>query len=216
MINRTSLIKQPNKISYFREVLTIQEHYQKAIINGDLSHDFVWIGEHELCYTIGKGGDSKNILYSLDQNKFNIYKINRGGEVTCHMPGQLIVYLIFNLKNYKKDLNWFLRKIEQIIINTLNYFEIKSSTKKGFTGVWCEDKKIASIGIGCKRWVTIHGFALNIDCDLRNFNNIIPCGIEGCIMTKVSDFHPHLGTFLVKRIVKKFIEAEFNLNFVSE
>ena len=216
MINRTSLIKQPNKISYFREVLTIQEHYQKAIINGDLSHDFVWIGEHELCYTIGKGGDSNNILYSLDQNKFNIYKINRGGEVTCHMPGQLVVYLIFNLKNYKKDLNWFLRKIEQIIINTLNYFEIKSSTKKGFTGVWCEDKKIASIGIGCKRWVTIHGFALNIDCDLRNFNNIIPCGIEGCIMTKVSDFHPHLGTFLVKRIVKKFIEAEFNLNFVSE
>tara|TARA_Y100001933_G_scaffold212151_1_gene217158 strand:+ start:701 stop:1351 length:651 start_codon:yes stop_codon:yes gene_type:complete len=216
MINRTSLIKQPNKISYFREVLTIQEHYQKAIINGDLSHDFVWIGEHELCYTIGKGGDSKNILYSLDQNKFNIYKINRGGEVTCHMPGQLVVYLIFNLKNYKKDLNWFLRKIEQIIINTLNYFEIKSSTKNGFTGVWCEDKKIASIGIGCKRWVTIHGFALNIDCDLRNFNNIIPCGIEGCIMTKVSDFHPHLGTFLVKRIVKKFIEAEFNLNFVSE
>ena len=93
MINRTSLIKQPNKISYFREVLTIQEHYQKAIINGDLSHDFVWIGEHELCYTIGKGGDSKNILYSLDQNKFNIYKINRGGEVTCHMPGQLVVYL---------------------------------------------------------------------------------------------------------------------------
>tara|TARA_B100000212_G_scaffold100126_1_gene73682 strand:- start:675 stop:1325 length:651 start_codon:yes stop_codon:yes gene_type:complete len=216
MINRTSLIKQPNKISYFAEVLNIQEHYQRAIINGDLSHDFVWIGEHELCYTIGKGGNSKNLLYSLDQNKFNIYKINRGGEVTCHMPGQLVVYLIFNLKNYKKDLNWFLRKIEQIIINTLNYFEIKSSTKKGFTGVWCEDKKIASIGIGCKRWVTIHGFALNIDCDLRNFNNIIPCGIEGCIMTKVSDFHPHLGTFLVKRIVKKFIEAEFNLNFVSE
>ncbi len=216
MINRTSILKQPNKISHFNEVLNIQKHYQNAIVQGSLYHDFVWIGEHQLCYTIGKGGSSKNLLSSFDQNKYNIYRINRGGEVTCHMPGQLVVYLIFNLKNYKKDLNWFLRKIEQIIINTLSYFEIKSSTKKGFTGVWCEDKKIASIGIGCKRWVTIHGFSLNIDCDLSNFNKIIPCGIEGCIMTKVSEFHPHLNISEVKRIVKNFIEAEFNLNFVSE
>ena len=132
------------------------------------------------------------------------------------MPGQIVVYLVFNLKNYKKDLNWFLRKIEQIIINTLNYFEIKGSTRTGYTGVWCEDKKIASIGIGCKRWVTIHGFALNIDCDLSNFNKIIPCGIEGCLMTKVSEFNPDIETSAVKMIVKKFIESEFNLNFVSE
>ena len=216
MINRTSILKQPNKISYFNEVLKIQEYYQNSIIEGDLSHDLVWIGEHQLCYTIGRGGNYKNILFSFDKNKFNLYKVNRGGEVTCHMPGQIVVYLVFNLKNYKKDLNWFLRKIEQIIINTLNYFEIKGSTKKGYTGVWCEDKKIASIGIGCKRWVTIHGFALNIDCDLSNFNKIIPCGIEGCLMTKVSEFHPDIETSVVKMIVKKFIESEFNLKFVSE
>ena len=216
MINRTSILQQPNKISYFNEVLDVQENYQKAIITGVLSHDFVWIGEHQLCYTIGRGGNAKNLLSTLDQNKFNIYKINRGGEVTCHMPGQIVVYLIFDLKNYKKDLNWFLRKIEIIIINTLNYFEIKSSTKKGLTGVWCGDKKIASIGIGCKRWVTIHGFALNIDCNLSNFKKIIPCGIEGCIMTQVSEFHPRISTSEVKRIVKKFIESEFNLNFISE
>ena len=115
MIDRTSILKQPNKISYFNEVLKIQEYYQKSIIQGDLSHDLVWIGEHQLCYTIGRGGNYKNILFSFDQNKFNLYKINRGGEVTCHMPGQIVVYLVFNLKNYKKDLNWFLRKIEQII-----------------------------------------------------------------------------------------------------
>ena len=117
MIDRTSILKQPNKISYFNEVLKIQEYYQKSIIQGDLSHDLVWIGEHQLCYTIGRGGNYKNILYPFDQNKFNLYKVNRGGEVTCHMPGQIVVYLVFNLKNYKKDLNWFLRKIEQIIIN---------------------------------------------------------------------------------------------------
>ena len=216
MINRTSILKQPNKISYFDKVLNMQEHYQNAIIKGDLSHDFVWIGEHQLCYTIGRGGNYKNLLFSLDQNNFKIHKINRGGEVTCHMPGQIVVYLIFDLTNHKKDLNWFLRKIESIIINTLNYFEIKSTTKKGFTGVWCGDKKIASIGIGCKRWVTIHGFALNINCDLSNFNKIIPCGIEGCIMTQVREFQPDLNISEVKRIVKKFIESEFNLNFVSE
>ena len=216
MIDRTSILKQPNKISYFNEVLKIQEQYQKAIIEGSLCHDFVWIGEHQLCYTIGRGGNSKNILFSANKENFNIYKINRGGEVTCHMPGQIVVYLIFNLKNHKKDLNWFLRKIEKVIIDTLKYFKIKSSTKSGLTGVWCENKKIASIGIGCKRWVTIHGFALNIDCDLSKFNKIIPCGIEGCLMTKVSEFYPDIETSAEKMIVKKFIESEFNLNFVSE
>ena len=212
---RTSILKQPNKILYFKKVLKLQEKYQKSLITGTSKTQFVWIGEHNLCYTIGRGGDKNNFLPSLDKN-IDIFEINRGGEVTCHMPGQLVVYLVLDLNHYKKDLNWYLRTIEAIIIKILNHFNIDSSRKKGFTGVWCGNKKIASIGIGCKRWITIHGFSLNVNCNLNYFDSIIPCGIKGCLMTKISDFNPHVRIIDVKDIVKNIIKEEFNFNFVSE
>ncbi len=216
MLNRTSILKQPNKISYFDNVLELQQIYQNALINRTSENQLVWMGEHPLCYTIGRGGDPQNILPSLDKKNTNIFKINRGGEVTCHMPGQLVVYLIFDLNNYKKDLNWYLRKIEKIIIKILQELNIDSSRRNGLTGVWCDNKKIASIGVGCKRWVTMHGFALNVDCNLSHFDNIVPCGIEGCIMTKIDEFNPYIKIIDVKEIVKKIIQEEFNLYFVSE
>ena len=216
MFNRTSILKQPSKISLFEKVYKLQETYQNSLIKGISKNQFVWIGEHNLCYTIGRGGDPKNLLPSLDTKKVDLFKINRGGQVTCHMPGQIVVYLVLDLNNYKKDLNWYLRTIEKIIIKTLNDCKINSSTKDGFTGVWCNNKKIASIGVGCKKWVTIHGFALNVDCDLNYFDDIIPCGITGCLMTKISDFNPNIKIMDVKQIVKNNIQEEFNFDFVSE
>tara|TARA_B100000963_G_scaffold61118_1_gene49041 strand:- start:2777 stop:3427 length:651 start_codon:yes stop_codon:yes gene_type:complete len=216
MQTRTSILKQPNKISYFQNVFKLQERYQQSLISRTSANQFVWIGEHNLCYTIGRGGDHRNILPSLDRKNIDIFKINRGGEVTCHMPGQLVVYIVLDLCNYKKDLNWYLRTIEKIIIKTLHGCDIKSTTKNGFTGVWCDNKKIASIGIGCKRWITIHGFALNVNCSLKNFDNIIPCGIQDCLMTKISDINPEIKINDVKHIVKNIIQEEFNFNFVSQ
>tara|TARA_Y100000589_G_scaffold144427_2_gene137951 strand:+ start:2133 stop:2783 length:651 start_codon:yes stop_codon:yes gene_type:complete len=213
---RTSILKQPYKISYFDNVFNLQKKHQKLIIDGFQKNQLVWIGEHYLCYTIGKGGDKSNLLPSFDKNMFSLFEINRGGEVTCHMPGQLVVYMVLDLKNYKKDLNWYLRKIEKLIVRILDNFNIKASIKNGLTGVWCGEKKIASIGIGCKRWVTIHGFAINVNCNLNNFNNIIPCGIDGCLMTKITDLKPNVKINEVKHIVKKFIQEEFNIDFVSE
>ena len=215
MLLRTSILKQPNKILYFEKVLKLQEQYQKSLITGTSKTQFVWIGEHNLCYTIGRGGNTNNFLPSLDKN-VDIFKINRGGEVTCHMPGQLVVYLVLDLNNYKKDLNWYLRTIEEIIIKILYQFNINSSRRNGFTGVWCGNKKIASIGIGCKRWITIHGFALNVNCSLKNFDNIIPCGIKDCLMTRISDINPEIKINDVKHIVKNIIQEEFNFNFVSQ
>jgi len=215
MLHRTSILQQPNKILYFEKVLKVQETYQQYLMRGISKNQFVWIGEHNLCYTIGRGSDKKNLLPSLDKNA-DIFTINRGGEVTCHMPGQLVVYLVLDLNNYKKDLNWYLRTIEEIIIKILRQFDIDSSRKKGFTGVWCGNKKIASIGIGCKRWITIHGFSININCNLSHFENIVPCGIKDCVMTKICDFNPHIRIIDVKDIVKNIIKEEFNFNFVSE
>ena len=213
MINRTAILNEPREISDFKEICKLQEKYQRDLIQTNSNYQFIWIGEHMLSYTIGRGSNLDNLL---DVCPENVYLINRGGEVTCHMPGQLVVYLILDLVNYKKDLNWYLRKLEVIIINTLTEFNIKCSRKKGFTGVWCENKKIASIGIGCKRWVTLHGFSINVDCNLENFTQIIPCGIKECEMTKIRDFKKDVTIKEVKNIVKKMIQKEFNLKFVSQ
>ena len=216
MINRTSIIKQPDKISFFNDVYEIQKEYQKSLISGKSNKDFVWIGEHQLCYTLGRGSNIDNFLFSLNNTKYDVFKIDRGGEVTCHMPGQLVTYLVLDLKNFNKDLNWYLRKIEKIIIKVLGSFNINCCTKDGFTGVWIGEKKIASIGIGCKRWVTIHGFSINVNCKLENFDKIIPCGIERCLMANMSDYNKNLDIKEVKKIVKKIIHEEFNFDFVSE
>jgi len=214
MINRTSIIKQPDKISFFNDVYKLQKKYQNELILGKSKNNFIWLGEHQLCYTLGRGSNKSNLLFSSDEN--DVYKIDRGGEVTCHMPGQLVTYLVLDLNNYNKDLNWYLRKIEKIIIKVLRSFNIDCSAKHGFTGVWIGERKIASIGIGCKRWVTIHGFSINVNCQLQNFNKIIPCGIEGCLMANMSDYNKNLNVNDVKKIVKKIIQEEFNFNFVSE
>ena len=213
MDKRTSIINEPHKISHFEDICRLQEEYQRNLIDHKSDLQFTWIGEHNLCYTIGKGGNRDNLL-NLSKN--NVFTINRGGEVTCHMPGQLVIYLILDLNSYKKDLDWYLRKLENVIISILSHFDIKGKTIPGFTGVWCGNKKIASIGIGCKRWITLHGFAINVDCDLENFNQIIPCGIKECQMTRISDFNQNININEVKKIVKKIIQKEFNLKFVSK
>ena len=214
MNNRTSIIKQPDKISFFNDVYKLQKEYQYQLISGESHMAFIWIGEHKLCYTLGRGSNIDNLLFSLEEQ--DVFKIDRGGEVTCHMPGQLVSYLIFDLKNFKKDLNWYLRKIEKIIIRTLRIFNIDCFTKNGFTGVWVGEKKIASIGIGCKRWVTINRFSINVNCKLDNFDKIIPCGIEDCSMVNMSDYKKNIDIKEVKKIVKKIIQEEFNFTFISE
>ena len=216
MINRTAIIKQPDKISFFNDVYKLQNEYREALISGKLNSDFIWIGEHQLCYTLGRGSNYNNLLFSLNDNKYDVFIINRGGEVTCHMPGQLVIYLVLDLKNFNKDLNWYLRKIEKTIIKILGSFNINSNTKKGLTGVWIGNKKIASIGIGCKRCVTINGFSINVDCELSNFQKIVPCGIKDCLMANMTDYKDNITIEKVKRIVKKVIKEEFNFNFVPK
>jgi len=215
-MNRTSIVIQPNKISYFKDIYNLQKIHQANLIAGISKKQLIWIGEHHLCYTMGKGANSENLISFSKEDISKVFKINRGGEVTCHMPGQIVVYLVLNLNFYKKDLNWYLRKIENLIINILAELKIKALRKNGFTGVWCDNKKIASIGIGCKRWISIHGFALNFNCNLQNFNKIYPCGIKDCVMTNICDYNSEIGLIDVKKIVKKIVQEEFSLIFVPE
>lgn len=137
--------------------------------------------QHPHTITLGRLAKEENILADkelLKQKGVKIFFTDRGGDVTYHGPGQLVIYPIFNLARHGKDLKKFLNQLEQVVIDFLQNFGIKGIRNKGFTGAWVEDKKIASIGIGVKKWITFHGVAININTDLEYFSLIRPCGLN--------------------------------------
>ena len=133
--------------------------------------------EHEHVYTLGKNSNSDFILSNYPKD-VQVIQTDRGGQVTYHGPGQLIGYPIINLNNYKKSISWYMRALEEVIILTLQQYDISSSRKGGMTGVWVQDDKICAMGVRLSRWVSMHGFALNIEPDMEYYNGMIPCGIQ--------------------------------------
>ena len=147
--------------------------------------DQVLLLEHEPVYTIGRTQDQSSLPEDRTNLPHPLFITNRGGKATYHGPGQLVGYPILNLKNYKKDLHLYLRSIERSIIKSCIQYGVQASTKEGLTGVWCNDRKIASIGVGVRQWVSMHGFAINVNGDLSPFNEITPCGIQNAEMTNM-------------------------------
>jgi len=145
--------------------------------NNNISIDSMLILQHPSIYTLGKGSTLDNIKFN-NNDKHNIVRIERGGEVTWHGPGQLVVYPIFDLNYHKKDLHWFTSSLEQVIINMLSKYNIEGKRLDINTGVWVGKNKICAIGVSASRWITYHGLALNVNSNLKYYNNIIPCGIS--------------------------------------
>jgi lipoyl(octanoyl) transferase len=163
--------------------LRIQEERLKACIaNGA---ETVLLLEHEPVYTIGRLLD-KSSLRAAAQLPYPVFETNRGGQATYHGPGQLVGYPILDLRTRERDLHRYLRTLEGVLIDLLREFEIDGERIAGKTGVWVADRKIASIGVGVRKWVTMHGFALNVASDLSGFMSIIPCGLSGVTMTSIS------------------------------
>ena len=160
-----------------------QKELQKKVLIGDCSDSIIFV-EHDSVYTFGKNSDKSNLLVSKD-SKIKIYETERGGEITYHGPGQIVCYPILNLKNFKQSVAWYMRALEEVIIETLKLFNIKATRKDGLTGVWVKDEKIGAQGVRMTKWVTMHGFALNVNTDLRFFNDIIPCGIKDFGVTSI-------------------------------
>ena len=160
-----------------------QKELQKKVLIGDCSDSIIFV-EHDSVYTFGKNSDKSNLLISKD-SKIKIYETERGGEITYHGPGQIVCYPILNLKNFKQSVTWYMRALDEVIIETLKLFKIKATRKDGLTGVWVKDKKIGAQGVRMTKWVTMHGFALNVNTDLRFFNDIIPCGIKDFGVTSI-------------------------------
>ncbi len=151
--------------------------------------DHLILLQHNPVITVGRNGDNRNILASqtiLDSQGIRVYEIERGGDVTYHGPGQLTGYPIIDLRNYRKDVHWYLRQLEETIIKFLSYYRIVGRRIAGLTGVWVQDEKIAAIGVAVKRWVTYHGFALNINPNLLHFKLINPCGITDKEVTSLA------------------------------
>lgn len=142
--------------------------------------DVLLFTEHDHVYTIGKGGDDNHLLATdeeLTEDGTEVFHIDRGGDITYHGPGQVVGYPIIDLNDYSPDIHAYLRQLEEVLIVTLGSFGIEGAREEGMTGVWTGGEKIAAIGVKVSRWVTMHGFALNVNTDLLKFARIIPCGI---------------------------------------
>jgi len=176
---------------------------------------------HPHVYTLGKSGDLSNLLLSEKQlaaKGATFYKINRGGDITYHGPGQLVGYPILDLENFFTDIHKYLRFLEEAIIMTLADFGIQGTRSEGETGVWLDvgtpfARKICAMGVRASRWVTMHGFALNVNADLGYFDHIIPCGIRGKAVTSM---HVELGHEVDEALVKARIVAHFAALFEAE
>ncbi len=172
----------------YGEGLELQRAFAEARIDRTIDRDMLLLVEHPPVITLGRSFQHENLptsLEDLEQRGIEVFDIERGGDVTFHGPGQLVGYPIFDLTEHKQDLHLFLRQIEESLIRTVANVGIAAQRREGKTGVWVEDRKLASIGIHVKKWVTWHGFALNVLTDLSFFDLIVPCGIEEVVMTSM-------------------------------
>jgi lipoyl(octanoyl) transferase len=173
----------------YAEVLELQRRLCRQRISGDISEDILLLVEHEPVVTLGRGvrpGSLPLTPADLEARGLQVFEVERGGDVTFHGPGQLVGYPIIDLRKHREDLHWYLRRLEAGLIQGLAAMGIEGSTAAGLTGVWTGGRKIASIGIHVKQWVTFHGFAVNVTTDMAYFDLIVPCGIPNVVMTSVS------------------------------
>ena len=212
----------------FKKTFDIQKDYQNQIIETKLNNrrnnlniitpNFLLFVEHDHVYTLGNSGDEKNLIFDkkrLDEMGIKYHKTNRGGDITYHGPGQLVCYPIIDLENFYRDIHKYLRDLEDVVINTLDYFNISASGNSKETGVWLdvgtpEERKICAMGIKVSRWVTMHGLALNVNTNLSYFNGIVPCGISEKGVTSISN---ELNKTIELDLVRKVLTENFLKKF---
>ncbi|TAL61058.1 MAG: lipoyl(octanoyl) transferase LipB [Bacteroidetes bacterium] len=204
----------------FQEIISLKTQNRNSVSDSALTTpNYFLFCEHPHVYTLGKSGDEKNLLLNelqLESKNATYYKINRGGDITYHGPGQIVGYPILDLDNFFTDIHKYLRFLEEIIILTLKDYGIESGRVEGLTGVWLDRanpvkaRKICAIGVRTSRWVTMHGFAFNVNSDLSYFKNIIPCGINDKAVTSMSkELGRELNMEEVKQKVKKYFVQVF-------
>ena len=203
----------------YEECLELQREVARQRISGAIPEDVLLLVEHPPVVTLGRSSKQKNLVSTpayLASRGVELFEVERGGDVTFHGPGQLVGYPIFDLKRHRQDLHWYLRSVEEALIRTLSQYGISAERSTGYTGVWTNGRKIASIGVHARDWVTWHGFALNVTTDLSYFDLIVPCGIVGVEMTSIAKetgSMPELDS--VSDIVAREFAALFDLSVVD-
>ena len=201
-----------------------QKLKNRKSVNKEITQNHLIFVEHPNVYTLGKSGDINNLLLSkedLEKKEIQFFNTNRGGDITCHGPGQIVCYPILDLDNFFSDIHKYLRYLEEVVIQTLNEFGIKSERSPDETGVWIEPKqisarKICAMGVKASRWVTMHGFALNVDNDLSYFENIIPCGISNKSVTSITnEIANQVDKYDVKEKIIKNFENIFSAKLIN-
>lgn len=170
-------------------VLELQRTLCRRRMRGEITEDLLLLVEHEPVVTLGRGTRQTSLplaAEAMTRKGYEVVEVERGGDVTIHEPGQLVGYPILNLQDHRPDLHWYLRQLEEVLITSLGVLGIAAERNPGLTGVWTQGRKIASLGIHVKQWITFHGFALNVVNDLHGFRLVVPCGIDGVIMTNVA------------------------------
>ena len=208
------------QLQLFNQIIDIKLKNRKNNIKIETDNHLIFV-EHPNVYTLGKSGDINNLLLNkneLDDKKIQFFNTNRGGDITCHGPGQIVCYPILDLDNFFTDIHKYLRFLEETIIRTLNDFGIVSERSQNETGVWIDSdlvfsRKICAMGVKASRWVTMHGLALNVNNDLSYFENIIPCGISNKSVTSIQK---ETGRNISLNQVTKIITQHFIEIFSAE
>lgn len=171
--------------------------------------------EHPPVYTLGQGASLEFLKFDPIQTPHLLCRTERGGEVTYHCPGQIVGYPILNLKYYRPDLHWYLRQLEEVILQVLKLYNLPGERISGLTGVWVEGRKVAAIGIKVSRWITMHGFALNVCPDLHGFERIVPCGIEDKPVGSLAQFVPDINLQQVRQQIATCFANVFNVELIE-
>jgi len=192
--------------------------WQKELVqarkqNFDLP-DVLILLEHPPVYTLGQGSSLAFLKFDPNHTTLECHRVERGGEVTYHAPGQIVGYPILNLDRHTKDLHWYLRQLEEALIRVLARYDLAATRVDGLTGVWVKGEKIAQVGIKVSRWITMHGFGLNVDLDLTGFDRIVPCGISDRSVCSMAQFIPTIDLVAVRESIAQSFAEVFDLDYI--
>jgi lipoyl(octanoyl) transferase len=199
----------------YLDVLNWQRSLLQERIDNPNLEDVLILVEHPPVYTLGSGANPRFLKFDPENCDYEVHRIERGGEVTYHCPGQIIGYPILNLHRYRQDLHWYLRQLEEVLIRVLKLYGLNGTRIAGLTGVWVEGRKVAAIGIKVKRWITIHGFALNVCPDMSGFERIIPCGIADKSVASLAQWIPDINCDRVRQQIADSFAQVFEVDLVE-
>lgn len=200
----------PYSVAWEQQRSLLKERIEEPNLN-----DVLILLEHPPVYTLGQGASVEFLKFDPTQVNRDVYRVERGGEVTYHCPGQLVGYPILNLRHYQQDLHWYLRQLEEVLIQLLAVYGLKGDRVAGMTGVWIEGRKVAAIGIKVSRWITMHGFALNVCPDLSGFERIVPCGIPDKPVGSLAQFIPGISVEQMRPLLATTFAKVFNVELIS-